>query len=122
MLNTFNKEFASTVGINTFPLIFLIPLIWKLVRDKSSEAAGTLWSSWHLKLIKAESEMQDFCELFSEGLLSLQVLSGSVRRTRQGLQKTLQCFLYMEEKKADAELTLRFYWLRRKCVDTGNYI
>lgn len=53
--------------------------------------------------------MQDFSELFSEGLLPLQVLSGSVRRTRQRLQKALQCFLYMEEKKADAELTLRFY-------------
>lgn len=54
--------------------------------------------------------MQDFSELFSEGLLPLQVLSGSVRRTRQRLQKALQCFLYIEEKmKADAELTLRFY-------------
>ncbi len=47
----------------------------------------------HLELIKAESEVQDLCELFGEGLLSLQMLNGSVRWASEGLQKTAQSVL-----------------------------
>lgn len=51
--------------------------------------------------------MQDFSELFSKGLLPLQVLSRSVRRTRQRLQKAFQCFLYMKDRREDTQ-SLRY--------------
>lgn len=50
------------------------------------------WGS-NLELVEAEREMQDLGELLGEGLLLLQVLSGSVRRAGQRLQQALQGFL-----------------------------
>lgn len=73
-------------------------------KETRREHAGAKLSYWswdcgpvgrglNLELIEAEREMQDLGELLGEGLLFLQVLSGSVRRAGQRLQQALQGFL-----------------------------
>ncbi len=62
----------------------------------------------HLELIKAESEVQDLCELFGEGLLSLQMLHGSVRWASERFQKTAQGVLCKHRLNCPVQLIQSF--------------
>lgn len=53
----------------------------------------------YLELIEAEGEVQDFCKLLGQGLLSLQVLGGGIGGAGQGLQQAPQGVLWGGQTK-----------------------
>lgn len=57
---------------------------------KTRSFPSFIGGSSHLELVEAEREMKDLGKLFSERLLSLQVLHGSVRRAGECLQQAAQ--------------------------------